>query len=78
MRAGGAVAALLLAAGPAFAYTPGSGTLLTENFESVPLSTDWEMQNGIPPNLDPWTQVTDGGDLSFYADGLGPFPSSPT
>jgi len=53
MRAGGAVAALLLAAGPAFAYTPGSGTLLTENFESVPLSTDWEMQNGIPPNLDP-------------------------
>lgn len=73
----GLVAAALLLGGsaPAHAYTPGSGTLFTANFEGA-LDADWEQGNGS--TADPWTQVADGGDTSFYADGRGPYSFSPT
>ena len=75
----GLAAAVLLAgvsARPARAYTPGSGSLYTANFEAE-LDADWELGSGIlQPS--PWTRVADGGDTSLYADGRGPYGSSPT
>ncbi len=67
--------ALAAATAPALAYTPGSGTLYSANFEGT-LDADWEQGNNIASC--PWTQVTDGADKSFYADGRGIYPSSPT
>jgi hypothetical protein len=69
---------LCAAAFPAAAYTPGSGTLVFDNFNVSPLNADWEKQNGYPPNPSPWTQVPDGVDKALYADGRGPFLNSPT
>lgn len=63
------------AAREAHAYTPGSGTVYTDNFNGA-LNADWETSNSIFNSA--WTQVADGGDKSFYADGRGPSPSSPT
>lgn len=60
---------------PALAYTPGSGTLFSENFNAA-LQPDWEMGNAV--SASPWTQVLDVTDKVFYADGIGPIPSSPT
>lgn len=72
----GLLAALSLAvlAPPVAAYTPGSGTIYTTNFET--LDADWEQGNNIDDC--PWTQIIDGTDKSFYADGRGQLPSSPT
>ena len=61
--------------GAVLAYTPGTGTLLTEAFEA-PLSDDWEMNNGNPTS--PWKQVVDGSDKSLHANGNGPFPGAAT
>jgi alpha-mannosidase len=71
-------AGLAFATAPALAYTIGSGTLLTDNFNATPLSADWELGNGVTPNPSPWTQVLDGVDRVLYADGQGPFFNSPT
>lgn len=66
------VAAVLAMCGtPAPAYTPGTGSLFTESFNAT-LDADWEQQNGFLGNPAPWTQVVDGADKSFYADGIGP------
>ena len=62
---------------PGLAYTPGSGTLFTEDFDGA-LQPDWEMQDGYLGRPCPWTQVTDGADTSFYADGQGPLFNSVT
>jgi hypothetical protein len=64
----------VLAAQPSLAYTPGSGSIYSANFET--LDADWENGNNIADS--PWTQVTDGPDKSFYADGKGTLPNSPT
>ncbi len=61
---------------PARAYTPGSGTIYSANFNGV-LDADWEQGNGLG-QPSPWTQVLDGADKVLYADGFGPFPFSPT
>lgn len=67
-----AVAAFVAMCGvPALAYTPGTGSLFTESFNAT-LDADWEQQNGFLGNPAPWTQVVDGADKSFYADGIGP------
>lgn len=71
------LAAAFLASRGGFAYTPGSGTLFTESFNAA-IDADWEQPNGVPPNPSPWTQVVDGADKVFYADGIGPFGFSPT
>ncbi|MCU0225517.1 MAG: hypothetical protein MUF27_15925 [Acidobacteria bacterium] len=78
LLAGLFVAVLLAGASvrPARAYTPGSGTLYTANFESE-LDADWEQGNGLG-QPSPWTRIPDGGDSSFYADGKGPYASSPS
>lgn len=68
--------AAVLAAAPAAAYTPGSGTLYSADFEAA-LDDDWELGNGFSESS-PWTRVADGGDTSFYADGRGPYAGSPT
>ncbi len=69
---------LLFLAGPCVsrAYTPGSGTVYSADFEEE-LDEDWEMGNGIG-QPSPWTRELDGGDFSLYADGIGPFAISPT
>jgi hypothetical protein len=65
----------LLLAAPCLAYTPGSGGLYSDDFET--LDPDWEQSNGVLGNPSPWTLEPDGGDKSFYADGNGPiFPPS--
>ncbi len=61
-------------AAPAGAYTPGSGTLFSEDFET--LDANWENGNGV--SASPWSRRLDGADWAFNADGLGPLPSSPT
>ena len=61
---------------PTLAYTPGSGTVYTDDFEGQ-LDPDWEQGNGFG-QPSPWTLVTDGADRSFYADGIGPFGSAET
>ncbi len=66
-----------LLARPAPAYTPGSGTLYSDNFDAAQLDPDWEQGNGIT-GPSPWTRILDGADRSFYADGMGPFFNSPT
>ncbi len=70
------VALLLLAVMPAGAWTPGTGNLYTDDFEGE-LDPDWEQGNGLG-QPSPWTLEPDGGDTSFYADGLGPWAISPT
>ncbi|MFN7964917.1 MAG: hypothetical protein U0V87_04405 [Acidobacteriota bacterium] len=65
---------LLAMALPALAYTPGSGTIYSTNFETI--DADWENGNNVADS--PWTQIQDGTDKSFYADGKGSVPSSPT
>ncbi len=70
-----AAAALLVAGQAALAYTPGSGTLFSENFNGT-LQPDWEQGDGS--SASPWTRVLDGADLVFYADGLGLGPNAPT
>lgn len=78
----GRVGAVLLGAligfgiAPGLAYTPGSGNLFKCNFEGT-LDADWEQGNGIS-GPSPWQQTADGTDSSFYADGKGPLPTSPT
>ncbi|RMG44728.1 MAG: hypothetical protein D6718_09510 [Acidobacteria bacterium] len=73
---GALLAAAACAASAGLAYTPGSGTVYSDDFEGI-LDPDWEQGNGFG-QPSPWTQKADGGDTSFYADGRGPFPSSPT
>ncbi|RMF72980.1 MAG: hypothetical protein D6738_09940, partial [Acidobacteria bacterium] len=70
------VFALLSAVPVSPAWTPGSGTLFSEDFEGE-IDPDWEQGNGIG-QPSPWTQEADGGDTSFFADGLGPYNFSPT
>jgi hypothetical protein len=62
---------------PAAAYAPGSGELFSENFDGQ-LDPDWEQSNGLGGNPSPWTQVVDGADKSFYADGMDRFLISST
>jgi hypothetical protein len=69
------VAALATASLPAVAYTPGTGTLFSENFNAA-LQADWEQGNGS--SASPWTQKLDGADKVLYADGIGPTQFSPT
>ncbi len=80
LRSGAAGVALLttlvLATTPARAYSPGSGSLYSADFESA-LDADWEQGNGFG-QPSPWTRIADGGDTSLHADGLGPFAISPT
>lgn len=76
MRSLTLIAAVLVCAPLALAYTPGTGTLYTDDFEGA-LDAGWEMGNGWA-SPSPWTQSPDGGDTSFLADGLGPFAVSPT
>jgi hypothetical protein len=59
------------------AYTPGSGTLYSDNFDGAQLDPDWEQGNGVS-GPSPWTRVLDGADKVFYADGYGPLFNSPT
>ncbi|UCF69038.1 MAG: hypothetical protein JSV80_07080, partial [Acidobacteriota bacterium] len=59
------------------AYSPGAGSLYSDNFEGT-LDEDWELENGIGTATSPWTQIADGGDTSFHADGRGPFHTSPS
>ncbi|MBP7149682.1 MAG: hypothetical protein KBD01_19320 [Acidobacteria bacterium] len=68
---------LAVALGPlaALAYTPGSGTVYSANFQGA-LDDDWVMGDNVASC--PWTQVADGGDTSLYADGRGSLPGSPT
>ncbi|UCF67640.1 MAG: hypothetical protein JSV80_18080 [Acidobacteriota bacterium] len=66
---------LLLSSLSATAYTPGSGTLYSDDFED--LDPDWEMGNGFG-SPSPWTLVADGGDTSFLADGQAQFPGGAT
>ena len=68
----------LLCATSALAYTPGSGTVLSDNFNGTTLNTDWERPNGFGGNPSPWTLFLDGTDRVLYADGIGPGPNSPT
>lgn len=67
--------AVVASTGTALAYTPGSGTIYSDNFDAA-LEVDWEVGNNVADS--PWTQIADGGDKSFYADGKGQFPTSPT
>lgn len=67
---------VLCALPAALAYSPGSGTLYSDDFEGG-LDPDWEQGNGWN-SPSPWSQAADGGDTSFKADGKGPFPGSPT
>ena len=67
----------LLAASPVAAYSPGSGTLYADDFEGT-LDADWELETGVGTATSPWTQVTDGADESFNADGIGLIGMSPT
>ncbi|ANM31916.1 hypothetical protein ABI59_23650 [Acidobacteria bacterium Mor1] len=70
------LALLLLAGLPAAAYTPGSGTVYSDDFDAG-LDAGWEQGNGFG-QPSPWLIVPDGGDSSFQADGQGPFVSSPS
>lgn len=74
-RLAAALAGLCGTWSPGWAYTPGAGSLASFNFEGA-LDADWEVGNGS--SASPWTQVPDGGDTSFYADGRGPVAFSPT
>ena len=53
-------AAICFAVAPAVAYTPGSGSLYSDDFETA--DEGWTMANGWPPNPSPWTYVADAGD----------------
>ena len=61
----------------AAAYTPGSGSVYSDDFEGE-LDPDWKQENGLFGTPSPWSQVLDSGDTSFNADGRGPLPSSST
>ncbi len=61
---------------PAAGYTPGTGTLYSDDFEGF-LDDGWEMGNGIG-NPSPWTLKADATDTVLYADGIGPYAFSPT
>ncbi|MDQ7088666.1 MAG: hypothetical protein Q9Q13_12780 [Acidobacteriota bacterium] len=61
----------------AAAYTPGGGTVYSDDFEGE-LDPDWEQANGLFGAPSPWAQVLDSGDTSFNADGRGPLPNSST
>src|SRR5262245_37641067 len=71
----GGLAFLFLPAAAAFAYSPGTGTLLTTGFETT-LGSEWEKNNGNPTS--PWKQVIDGVDRSLFANGNGPYPGAAT
>ena len=73
-----AVLAVFTSATAALAYTPGSGTVMSDNFNGSSLNADWERPNGFAPNPSPWTLFLDGTDRVLYADGIGPGPNSPT
>lgn len=71
-----ALAAIACAAAlPVAAYSPGSGTVYSDDFEAD--DDGWEMGNGIG-QPSPWERRLDGADSSFHADGYGPFGISPT
>ncbi len=65
----------LLAFSCAFAYTPGSGSVYSDDFEE--LDAGWTQGNGYN-GPSPWIVIDDGADRSFQADGRGPFVGSPT
>lgn len=68
---------VLLACGLAAAYVPGTGPVYSDDFEGE-LDPDWEQESGLFTATSPWSQVPDGGDTSFNADGRGPIAGSPT
>lgn len=70
-------ASLVLLAPHVLAYSPGSGTLYTDDFEAG-VDEGWVQSNGFGGTPSPWERRLDGADWAFHADGQAQFPGAAT